>query len=157
MDPVTSTAAANAVSAVAHVIKAAHALVTHAAPAAAVVAKSDQAVALHSLIATLVGLALSQTVQASIEHNLATKRWMPQGFKPVLPVLISALLGYIATIFGVSPTDATTGAGSLTLFTHLVNSSPKLASVGKDPTPEEKAVASAAAAAKKVTSGDPRV
>lgn len=154
MDPLTMTAAPAAVSGMAHVLHAVHTLVsavTSAAPAGAPM--SDQALALHGLIATLIGFAMSQTNQAFIEHNLATKAWMPQGLKPLLPALISGLVGVLAANFGVSATDAATGAVALTTFTHAVNASPKYASVGKDPDPK---VLEAIKAAGKVTSGDPR-
>ncbi len=131
----------------------------HLAPAGQAVAAQVQAGVdpIHALIATLVGLALSQTAQAGIEHNLATKAWMPQGLKPYLPALVSAVLGFLAVKFGVSAPDATAGALSLTTFTHAVNSSPKFASVGEDPTPAQLTAKQAEKAAAKVTSGDPRV
>lgn len=155
---VTASAAPAAVSAAAHVMHALHALVSAAgqggaaAPAVAGVSVDP----LHALIATLIGLALSQTAQAAIEHNLATKAWMPQDLKPYLPMLVSAAVGALATRFGVSAADATTGALSLTMFTHAVNSSATLASVGKDPTPEDLAAKAAVKAQVKVQSGDPR-
>lgn len=94
--------------------------------------------AIHTMTLAAIGLAFAMPLQSFIEHAIAEKPWMngaAKTLKPLLPTIISGVIGYVATRFGVSPADAMTVAASLTGATHLVNQSGLAAEVPSAPKP----------------------
>ncbi len=86
------------------------------------------------LAMTLLGLAGSMPNQAFIEHAVAEQplvvKYLP-AVKPLLPTLIASGLGLVAAHFGVDLGACVAMVASMSVGTHMVNASDKLAADAK--------------------------